>query len=375
MVTLTLSKRDINRIKCVDLLVSRYYQTSLYQFIKQYNYDIIFQEIVKQLTDNYDYNLYGSFCVEIEDSLEVRYYEIESKFSYGSDLRGVAERIISLGVNWVVEDVIVHKSSSVFILVGCDNQRDFLVTPITNMLDLKYVGSGESFYVEVCSDFTSFMKREHRYDLRKLKYNKIEDLILSEKRKVLLLFVDVVDKSFYCAWFSQRSYNCFDKYSKNTVSFEFDDSVVFRDFIDLFKLCQKYQLDKSLYSNFEVAKEKKKVKKSSYEDEYEDEGFWESLFNSEPAFIKNMRDVDMDMTTYEEVLTDSYLHDDYNEFEYYNEKPVDEHSNEPNLGSEFTELPNDFPIPFDIGEPPPEKERVEIDFSELSYPYEDESPF
>ena len=116
MIVLELSKRDLGRINAVDLLVSKFFHTSLYQFCSKYMYDVLFIEIIKQVTNKYDYDRMGYFEVELPDDLDDRYYEVEKKFSYGVDNRSVAERVISLGVNWVVEDVIVHKSSSVFIL-------------------------------------------------------------------------------------------------------------------------------------------------------------------------------------------------------------------------------------------------------------------
>ena len=197
MIVLELSSRDLGRIYSVDLLVGKFYKISLYQFCQKYGYDPLFLEILKQVTADYSYNRQSYFEIELPDELDDRYYEVEKKFSYGVDNRGVAERVVSLGVNWIVEDVIVHKSSSVFMLTGCDNARDLLANPITSTPDIRYVGTGESFYVEVCSDFTRFMSKQRRYDLRKLKYIKLEDLMLVDRVRTVLLFVDVVNKTYY----------------------------------------------------------------------------------------------------------------------------------------------------------------------------------
>ena len=39
MIVLELSSRDLGRINSVDLLVSKYYRTSLYSFCNKYGYD------------------------------------------------------------------------------------------------------------------------------------------------------------------------------------------------------------------------------------------------------------------------------------------------------------------------------------------------
>ena len=365
MIILELGSEDLNRINMVDLLVSKYYNTSLYNFCSKYGYDPLFIEIVKQVTADYGYGRMGHFEIELPDELDDRYYEVEKKFSYGVDNRSVAERVVSLGANWVVEDVIVHKSSSVFLLTGCDSSRDLLVNPITSTPDIRYMGTGESFYVEVCSDFTNFMQRNHRYDLRKLKYTKLEDLMLVNKKRTLLLFVDVAKKEYYCAWFNSRSYECFDKYLRNTVAFEFDESVKFKGLMDLFELCKKNQPDSSLYSNFNVdEKEKGKRGGSDYStsngEDWEDDGYWQSLFDNEPLYVKT-RVVDEDEINgvYKEI-EDPYENEDFG-YKSIGEKDSLEEIKE-GLGLEFKELPSDTYTPFDLGPEPPERE--EIDTSE-----------
>ena len=96
MIVLELSSRDLGRINSVDLLVSKYYRTSLYSFCSKYGYDKLFLEVIRQVTDDYGYDKIGYMEVELPDELDDRYYEVEKKFSYGADNRGVAERIISL---------------------------------------------------------------------------------------------------------------------------------------------------------------------------------------------------------------------------------------------------------------------------------------
>jgi hypothetical protein len=370
MIVLELSKRDLGRINAVDLLVSKFFHTSLYQFCSKYYYDKLFIEIIKQVTEKYDYDRMGYFEIELPDELDDRYYEVEKKFSYGADNRGVAERIISLGVNWVVEDVIVHKSSSVFILTGCDNTRDLLANPITSTPDIRYVGTGESFYVEVCSDFTRFMSKAKRYDIRKLKYMKLEDLLVIDKKKTLLLFIDVVNKTYHRMWFRPQSYAQEGKFSKNTVSFEFEDSVEFKGLSDLFEICKTCQPNPSLYSNFNI-ETKSKVSKPSVNDT-DDDGYWESLFRCAPSYVKT-RDIS------EEEITGVYkeVKDPY-ESEYPSYPKTD-----PLPYSEFIELPPDTPTPFDLdmGVEPVEKEepvfddRTDEEMERFYNDYYGESPF
>lgn len=338
MIILELSKRDLSRINCVDLLVSKYYKCSLYEFCKKYKYDLMFLDIVKKVTSDYGYDRLSYLAVDLEEGLEERYYQVEQKFSYGSDNRSIAEKVISLGVNWVVEDVIVHKSSSVFILTGCDNSRDLLANPITNTPDIRYVGLGESFYVEVCSDFTNFMKKNRRYDLRKLKYCKLEDLLYIEGKRTVLLFVDVVNKSYFRNWFSQKTFDYHDKYLKNTVAFEFDSSVIFKSLDDLFESCKKCQTNPSLYSNFNIEEIKVEKKPVKFVEDIEDPGYWDSLFENEPAFIR-CRVPDIDENG-EEIESN------------WNEIYKDENSNsgvsiENRKDMGFEELPEDTWTPFD----------------------------
>ena len=299
---LELSLRDLKRIYYVDLLVSKYYQTSLYSFCTKYKYDEFFLYIIKKVTDNDYYDKMGRLEINIDsDALIDKYYKVESKFSYGSDNRGVIERVVSLGVNWVVEDIIVHKSSSVFILTGCDNTRDLLINNINSTPDIRYVGKGESYYVEVCSDFTTFMVKNRRYDLRKLKYCKLEDLLLIEKKKTILLFIDVVNKKYYRTWFRPKSYEYHNKYGYNTISYEFDSEVEFKELDKLFEGCKLCQLNPSLYSNFNVVSEVKKPTNNKCYDDSLDDGYWDSLLKSEPAYIKKgIIDSDMGMEKDEE---------------------------------------------------------------------------
>lgn len=297
---LELSKRDLSRIHYVDTLVYKFYKTSLYSFCKKYQYDPVFIEIIRQVTELYYYDTLGYFKIEIDDTLNKRCDLIREKFSYGSDNRKIEERIVSLGVNWIVEDVIVHKSSSVFILTGCDSSRDYLTNPITSTPDIRYVGKGESFYVEVCSDFTEFMKRFRRYDIRKLKYCKLEDLLCIDRKKTLLLFVDVVNKTYYTMWFKSVGYNMHNKYGTNTVTYEFDEEVEFKGFEHLFEYLKSCQSDTSLYSNFNVNEEKKVVSNDCYEDYTQDEGYWKSLFDSIPAYIPKLPQYYEDLMNEEE---------------------------------------------------------------------------
>ena len=379
MIVLELSSRDLGRINSVDLLVSKYYRTSLYNFCSRYGYDKLFLEVIRQVTADYGYEKIGYMEVELPDELDDRYYEVEKKFSYGVDNRGVAERIISLGVNWVVEDVIVHKSSSVFMLTGCDNTRDYLANPITSTPDIRYVGEGESFYVEVCSDFTKFMSRANRYDIRRLKYLKLEDLLLVDRVKTVLLFVDVVNKTFYRIPFKSQPYNQHNKYSKNTVSFEFDDNAQFLSLDILFENCKKRQPNPSLYSNFNIDEEK--PKKKVYVDERDEPGYWESLFETAPTFVRT-RDYSLDEAGYrslEEMLeenaefySDNGDNNNYSEIEFARQN-IDKYSE---LG--FVELPSDTPTPFDkenlldFGPEPPEPEEP-IDTSE--HPFVEYNPY
>ena len=359
MIVLDLGSRDINRIYQVELLVSKFYKISLLNFITKYKYDSLFVGIVKEVTKDVNYNRNSNISIELEESLDDRYYTVENKFSMGVDNRRVVERIISLGVNWVVEDVIVHKSSSVFLLTGCDNERDLLCEPINNTPDIRYVGSGESFYVEVCSDFTRFMEKNKRYDLRKLKYIKLEDLLYVNKVKTLLLFVDVVNKTFFCTWFVSRDISCHNKYLFNTVTYEFDENIKFKGLIELFEYCKTCQPNPSLYSNFNV-EEKVKLDKSSLDDSkvYEDDGYWQSLYDSEPTYIKPFYP-----PSEKEIL--QYLSDD----DYF-EATYDE--------SEFSEEElreidkRDYGF---IDEPPPEQELVDISEQEYFDVFGDGSPF
>ena len=295
-------------------MVSKYYGCSLYDFCSRYFYDTFFLEIVKQVTKEYNYNKQSYLEVEFEDDLEDKYYQIEQKFSYGVDNRNVVERVVSLGVNWVIEDVIVHKSSSVFILTGCDNTRDLLTKPVTNTPDIRYVGKGDSFYVEVCSDFTQFMQKNKRYDIRKLKYYKLEDLKKIENTDTLLLFIDAVNRKYYMTWFVSRGFAFFDKYSNNTVTFEFNENVQFKDLMQLFEYCKSCQPDTSLYSNFNVEEQKK----AGFLPDIECDEYWENLFKHEPAYVK---------TVSEDIFLENAFAGDY---PYYDEDDED-------MGSEISD--------------------------------------
>ena len=224
-------------------MVYKYFKCSLYSFCEKYRYDGLFVEIIRQVTNDYMYEKLGYFQVELPNSLDDRYYEIEEKYSsYSTDKRSVAERIIALGVNWIVEDVLVHKSSGCFILTGCDNSRDLLSNPITNVPDIRYVGEGKSFYVEVCSDFNSFMKRFRRYDLRKIKFYKMTDMVFIDKQLIVLMFIDVVNKTYLRVPFNRLLVEIYrngrdgliDKYKMNTVCFEFDEDDELKPLDELF---------------------------------------------------------------------------------------------------------------------------------------------
>ena len=393
MIVLELSSRDLGRINSVDLLVSKYYRTSLYNFCQKYGYDKLFVEIILQVTADYGYYKVGYFEVELPDELDDHYYLVENKFSYGADNRSVAERVVSLGVNWIVEDVIVHKSSSVFILTGCDNARDLLANPITSTPDIRYVGEGESFYVEVCSDFTRFMSRANRYDIRKLKYTKLEDLWLIDRVRTVLLFIDVVNKTFYRIPFKSQPYPQHDKYSKNTVTFDFDDDAQFLSLDILFENCKKRQPNPSLYSSFNHIEEEK-PKKKVYMDEKEDEGYWNSLFETAPTFVRS-RDYSFDINGYrslEEMLeSNSEFYSDNGDYNNYSESEFIQENADKYSDLGFVELPPDTPTPFDkenlfdkensfdkenlfdYGPEPPEPEEP-IDTSDNPF-YEDYDPF
>lgn len=379
MIVLELSSRDLGRINSVDLLVSKYYRKSLYSFCQKYGYDSLFLEIIRQVTSDYGYERMGYFEVELPDELDDKYYSVETKFSYGADNRGVAERVISLGVNWVVEDVIVHKSSSVFMLTGCDNARDLLANPITSTPDIRYVGEGESFYVEVCSDFTRFMSRANRYDIRRLKYLKLEDLWLVDRVRTVLLFVDVVNKTFYRIPFKSQPYGQHDKYSKNTVTFDFDDNAQFLSLDILFENCRKRQPNPSLYSNFNHTEEEK-LKKKTLVDEKEDENYWNSLYESEPTFVRSRVIYEDELNGYRSL--DEMLKDNSNDY-FYSESEFSNRNADKLSDLGFVELPSNTPTPFDNqfdrenffdpGPEPPEPEEP-IDTSDNPF-YDDYDPF
>lgn len=315
---LEVSKKDLSRIYAVDLLVSHFYKCSLYNFCKKYNYDVVFLEIIRQVTSDYNYNRMYNLGVEINADIELRYIEVSKKFTYGHDTRSVIERVISLGVNWVVEDVIVHGSSSVFILTGCDYARDYLSNPITNTPDIRYVGQGESYFIEVCSDFTCFMEKNHRYDLRKLKYYKLEELKLIERQKILLLFVDVVNKKFYAEWFTSKSYSCHEKYLPNTISFEWGSDICFKGLSDLFERCKSLQPNPSLYSNFNSFQQMSdNVSSAPYSDDdcYKDDNYWDSLYKNEPAFVRS-RVPDIDSEVYGMYPDVDEIYDDSEVYSY-----------------------------------------------------------
>lgn len=243
MVVLELYTQDLQRIYKVDVMVCKYFKSSLYEFCMKYGYDNFFVEIIKQVTEDYAYEKLGYFSIELEDDLEERYYEIESKYSSYTDKRSIAERIIALGVNWIVEDVLVHKSSGCFILTGCDNSRNLLSNPITNVPDIRYVGDGKSFYVEVCSDFNSFMDRFKRYDLRKIKFYKMSDMVFIDKQLIVLMFIDVVNKKYLRVPFNRLLIDIYrngrddliDKYKYNTVCFEFGKDDELKPLDELFE--------------------------------------------------------------------------------------------------------------------------------------------
>ena len=244
MIVLELHTQDLQRIFKVDLMVYKYFKCSLYSFCERYGYDKLFVELIRQVTEDYMYEKLGYFEVELDNELEDRYYEIEGKYNtYTTDKRSVAERVVALGVNWIVEDVLVHKSSGCFILTGCDYSRNLLSNPITNVPDIRYVGEGKSFYVEVCSDFNSFMDRFKRYDLRKIKFYKMSDMVFIDKQLIVLMFIDVVNKKYLRVPFNRLlrdiykngKENLIDKYKYNTVCFEFDEDDELKPLDELFE--------------------------------------------------------------------------------------------------------------------------------------------
>jgi len=278
MIVLELHSQDLQRIFKVDLMVYKYFKCSLYSFCEKYKYDGLFVEIIRQVTNDYMYEKLGYLEVELDDSFDDRYYEIESKYSsYSTDKRSISERIIALGVNWIVEDVLVHKSSGCFILTGCDNSRDLLSNPITNVPDIRYVGEGKSFYVEVCSDFNSFMKRFRRYDLRKIKFYKMTDMVFIDKQLIVLMFVDVVNKTYLRVPFNRLLVDIYrngrdgliDKYKMNTVCFEFDEDDELKPLDELFdklkELSNGYISDNN--DTYRVEKENKEDKERISPDE------------------------------------------------------------------------------------------------------------
>lgn len=396
MIVLELNSSDLNKINSVDLLVSKYYGCSLFEFCNRYKYDSFFIEVIKQVTKDFGYERLGRFEVILDDdNLEDKYYELEKKSNYGVDNRSVINKVISLGTSWVVEDIIVHKSSEVFILTGCDNTRDLLVNPVTNVPDIRYVGTGESYYVEICSDFTKFMQKNRRYDLRIVKYYKLQDLISIHNMRTILLFVDVVNGKYYRAWFTPQTRDKVAKYKANTVAFEFDSNVVFQDFWVLFENCKKCQPNPSLYSNFNI-EETAKPKKKKWVEDIEDDGYWESLADSEPEYVK-VRDVDDAEITgeYPEIDTlkdadfwtkvDSSYYEresvrklkNWDEVAGLEERGIPKKSNFADL-EEFEELPDNTKLPFDPGPEPPEKEYYDTSdnpFDPAYDPYSDGSPF
>ena len=64
MISLELSSKDLGCIYQVDLMVSKYYNMSVYQFILRYKYDSLFIDIIKKVTEDYNYN--KSSMIEIE---------------------------------------------------------------------------------------------------------------------------------------------------------------------------------------------------------------------------------------------------------------------------------------------------------------------
>lgn len=250
-------------------MVTKYFNCPLWLFCEKWGYDRFFVELIKKVTEDEYYANKDYIGVELDDWFEDRYYEIESGYSSYTDNRSIAERIISLGVNWVVEDILVHKSSGTFILTGCDNSRDLLSSPITNVPDIRYVGEGKSFYVEVCSDFNSFMERYRRYDLRKIKFFKMSDLTYINKQTIVLMFVDVVNKKYLRVPFNRLLLDIdrdgrrdlIDKYKYNTVCFEFRDSDELKPLDDLFeslkKLSKGYISENN--STYKIEKEENKA--------------------------------------------------------------------------------------------------------------------
>ena len=267
MIVLELYTQDLQRIYKVDLMVCKYFKSSLYSFCERYGYDKLFVEIIKQVTEDYSYEKLGYFAVELDDSLDDRYYEIESKYSSYTDKRSIAERIIALGVNWIVEDILVHKSSGTFILTGCDNSRNLLSNPITNVPDIRYVGEGKSFYVEVCSDFNSFMQRFKRYDLRKIKFYKMSDMVFIDKQLIVLMFIDVVNKTYLRVPFNRLLVDIYrngrddliDKYKYNTVCFEFGDEDELKPLEELFEKLRELSNGR-ISDNSETYRVEKEVK-------------------------------------------------------------------------------------------------------------------
>ena len=71
MIVLELSSRDLGRINSVDLLVSKYYRTSLYNFCQKYSYDKLFVEIIRQVTDDYGYDKVGYFSLQDNPEISV----------------------------------------------------------------------------------------------------------------------------------------------------------------------------------------------------------------------------------------------------------------------------------------------------------------
>ena len=103
--------------------------------------------------------------------------------------------------------------------------------------------------------------------------------------------------------------------------FEFDNMVVFKDLKDLFEYCKSCQADPSLYSSFNVeVKEERKKKNIEQIEDWEDDNYWESLFLSEPEYVKHSN------ITEEEWLSmaafNDYEEDDFEKT--YNEKDLTE---------------------------------------------------
>lgn len=282
-----LNQKEIHRIDSVDKLIGKYFKESLYSYIVRKKYDLLLVEIIRQLTQDYNYKWFSYFEVDIPYNLEKEYNMLISRYSKGQDSRNIGERIIFLGVSWVLEDLIVDCSSGVFILTGCDRERNLLNDSVTNSPDLRYIGKGESFYVEICSDFTGFMQRNHRYDVRKIKYLKLEDIVVIEKQRVLMLFLDVANQKYYSEWFTRKPYSEIDKYFVNSVTFEINPNIEFKSFMYLFDYCKTLQSNPSLFSNF-LDNSTKSVKSQVYSDyeNYKDDGYWESLYLEEPQYIR-----------------------------------------------------------------------------------------